>query len=79
MVYIDGTHLHYKYSFTVYIHRQVYLYVKTEYQYYSVCKVYVYTLKVVLVYKHHTQENFGGGNFWQTIQVKGIGEEKFGK
>ena len=28
---------------------------------------------------YRTQEIFGGRNFWQTIQVKAIGEEKFGK
>ena len=27
----------------------------------------------------HMQEIFGGGKFWWTIQVKAIGEEKFGK
>ena len=27
-------------------------------------------------YLYHTQEIFGGGKFWRTIQVKAIGEEK---
>ena len=26
-----------------------------------------------------TQEIFGGGKFWRTVQVKAIGEEKFGE
>ena len=30
--------------------------------------------------KHYrTREIFGGGNFWQTMQVKAIGEEKIGE
>ena len=28
---------------------------------------------------YHTRENFGRENFWRTIQVKAIGEEKYGK
>ena len=33
----------------------------------------------VFKYKYRTQENFGRGKFWQTIRVRGIGEEKIAK
>ena len=29
--------------------------------------------------KYRTWEIFGGGKFWRTMQVKAIGEEKFGE
>ena len=35
---------------------------------------YVYALII-----YHTQEIFGGGKFWRTVQVKAIGKEKFGE
>ena len=28
-------------------------------------------------YKYCARENFSGGKFWQTIQVRAIGKEKF--
>ena len=28
---------------------------------------------------YNTQENFGGGNFWQIITDEAIGEENFGE
>ena len=32
----------------------------------------------ICVCTYHAWKIFGGGKFWQTIQVKAIGEEKFG-
>ena len=36
-----------------------------------------FTLSSTWYNKYHTEEIFGGGKFWRTIQVKAIGEEKF--
>ena len=33
----------------------------------------------ILYIIYHTREIFGRGRFWQTMQVKAIGKEKFGK
>ena len=38
------------------------------------------TIRYIAKYSVYcTRENFGGGNFWQIITAKAIGEENFGK
>ena len=32
-----------------------------------------------MVTEYCTWQNFGGGTFWRTVQIKTIGEEKFGE
>ena len=39
--------------------------------------IYYNTTKFLNTYMY--TGNFGGGKFWQTIQVKATGKEKFGK